>query len=108
MGSLGMAEVPDLRGLTVAEAIGAARGFELRDPEGAPVSAERGLGVIVRQAPQPGRYSPGGAGITVWTSGGGDDGVREPCLPYPPVLDNRAYLEVDDDLDGEPVACPIS
>ncbi|MGH3632331.1 MAG: PASTA domain-containing protein [Sciscionella sp.] len=100
-----MTEVPDLRGLTVAEAIGAAGRFELWGPEGVPISPDRDLGVVVRQLPEPGKHSPSGSGIRVWTSGGGEGGVRQPSLPYPPVRDNRAYLDVvDGDPDGEPVS----
>lgn len=88
--------VPDLSGMTVAEAHGKARaaGFRLvtADPDGVPISFamandEYARFVVVGQSPLPGVLAPLRSPIVVTVEergGGGEAGDREPLVPTPP------------------------
>jgi beta-lactam-binding protein with PASTA domain len=78
--------VPDLRGLTVAEAeaeaesVAARVGRAVVGPGGRPVGLLRGL--VAGQAPDAGSQVSRDAAVTIWMAGpGGEAGVREPIVP---------------------------
>ena len=86
--------VPDLRGLTVAEAeaVAARVHFVVIGPDGRPASLLRGL--ITGQRPDAGAQVWRHTEVTVWTSGpGGEAGVREPVVP--PLLRREEGAAVD-------------
>jgi len=77
-------QVPDLRGLTVAEAeaVAAGAGLVVVGPDGRATGLLRGL--VAGQRPEPGPAPAPFREVVVWTSGpGGEAGVREPVVPPP-------------------------
>ena len=79
-----LVQVPDLRGLTAAEAeaVAAGAGLVVVGPDGRAAGLLRGL--VVGQRPKPGPAPVPSRESVVWTSGpGGEAGVREPVAPTP-------------------------
>jgi beta-lactam-binding protein with PASTA domain len=87
--------VPDLRGLTAPEAgrMGRLAGVRVVAASGDPQWLHQLLGTVVAQHPDAGAVVTQYADVTVWTSGPGDSGDREPRRPVPPIIENHATLD---------------
>jgi hypothetical protein len=104
----GAVVVPDLLGLTALEAgqVGMRVGLLVVGPEpdfpllgDLPFASLSDLqGTVIRQRPEAGAAFERHAQVMVWTSGpGGEAGVREPRRPFPPVRENRAAVDLEED-----------
>jgi hypothetical protein len=86
----GLIDVPDVLGLSYADARDIVRRAGLEpanaDPDAAPVApVDWGSYRIVRQYPDPGTRLRAGSPVRLWAErGGGESGVREPRRPNPP------------------------
>jgi beta-lactam-binding protein with PASTA domain len=91
--------VPDLRGLTASEAgrVGGQAGVRVVAASGDPQWLHQLLGTVIAQHPDAGAVVTQYADVTVWTSGPGDSGDREPRHPIPPIRENHAALDLGDD-----------
>ncbi len=103
----GMVAVPDVVGLTVAEALGILTGSGLDAVSATPEidlvdrPDEIRPTVVVRQYPDPGTRIHAASSVKLWLErGDGEAGVREPRRPAPPPLAARAQR---DELTGEAV-----
>jgi beta-lactam-binding protein with PASTA domain len=93
--------VPDVRGLSVAEAdvVAAHADLVITGPDGRPTSSLPGL--ITDQRPDGGAQVPRHTGVVVWTTGpGGESGVREPRVPPLPHRAGGAAADRTGLLDG--------
>jgi beta-lactam-binding protein with PASTA domain len=86
--------VPSLIGLSVRDARRVAQRSSLvasgPDPDNLLVHM---VGTVVRQSPPPGAEVERWSVVTVWTTGDGDAGVREPRDPHPPL--REIILDID-------------
>ncbi len=100
-------EVPDVVGLTVAEALGILTGTGLDAVSATPdIALHDDLDdlrptVVVRQYPDPGTRIAAASTVRLWLErGDGEAGVREPRRPYPPP---RTAVGEHDELTGQAV-----
>ncbi|HEX3788315.1 MAG TPA: PASTA domain-containing protein [Pseudonocardiaceae bacterium] len=90
----GLNLVPDLTGLSLAEArkaVPAALVISSSTEEPSTGESSTDEGTVVDQHPEPGAWLPAASTVTVRLSGDdGQAGVREPRRPLPPTRTNRA------------------